>query len=211
SLKSGGAVSASTATPESVEEENSELAAEAQASVEELPSEEAVSVEQESTAAPVEEENQDPITEDLISEFEQAVNEQLNGMNAEKEAESNESLAAEVGDEVDLSSFDEAKSDASNEKVEEAPAVEEPPVETKADEPTAESDSGADDIFGEFVPEAEGSSKDTLNAAVNTDKMLEEMSTLAEDTSDSLEGSALEQELDVEKMMSEAQDLDNKG
>ena len=123
---------------------------------------------------------------------------------ATKEEESEfEDEEKQIGDEIDLSSSTSVDDDNNSQNDE---------VKTQsAQVQVIEEDGGADDIFGEFVPDEESTTKTTTASGnVNTDKMLEEISDLSEvDAGDGV--SALDQDLDVEKMASEAQELDNKG
>ncbi len=137
----------------------------------------------------------DSITDDLISEFEQAVNEQL-GRPSTEEASSGSVSTLEVGQEVEIVDPDNS-SVGTNQEVVDTQAE----VDTLFEKAAAED---ADDIFGEFVPDEE-----VLTKEVNTDKMLEEMSNLASLDSD---GSVnLDEEFDVDKMAKEAQTLGEKG
>ncbi|MCB0392128.1 MAG: hypothetical protein KDD58_12615 [Bdellovibrionales bacterium] len=190
-LKSGGVSNASDNEPEVVED--------IEEGIEEDLIEES-SRDNEVEAEPVA--NDDPITDDLINEFEQAVNEQLGLATKEEESEF-EDEEKQIGDEIDLSSSTSVDDDNNSQNDE---------VKTQsAQVQVIEEDGGADDIFGEFVPDEESTTKTTTASGnVNTDKMLEEISDLSEvDAGDGV--SALDQDLDVEKMASEAQELDNKG
>ncbi len=137
------------------------------------------------------------ITDDLISEFEMAVSEQLGDAAAESRA------GTEVGDEVEIVDPDTAETP--EEPVDAQSAVDDLFNEASA-EPAAEfsaEEEGSDDLFGEFVPEE--------SAGVDTDKMMDEISGLEEVGDADAAGAGLDEALDVEKMESEAQKLDNKG
>lgn len=156
------------------------------------------------------------ITDDLINEFEQAVNEQLGISSKENSSiETPEEEEKEIDKDIESKNSEESPEEDLFEKVSKELAAEklsakEPtvkkvsPTKKKAEEPI-----GADDIFGEFVPEDVQSSD--MSSQVDTHRMLEEMSTLENLPIDESAESTLDQELDVEKMVNEAKNLDSKG
>ena len=219
-LKAGGtsASEPEAPTPEASEEPEPEPEQEPEESLEASPEPEVPS-------------EPEPITDDLISEFEQAVNEQLqataNEESAGEELEtSEEGMATEVGQEIEVEDpnarphnesdmsedsqeesdnlFEQVAKDLSEQAATPKDLIEESKkVNAKASMENQED--GADDIFGEFMP------SDDVVGAVDTDKMLEEMSGLDEVSADDDSGPGLDDALDVEKMASEAQNLDDKG
>lgn len=166
----------------------------------------------------------DAITEDLINEFEHAVNEQL-GLAAEMGKEKEEHLAEEIGEEVEVADLRELPRDE-NVNVEDRreDLFEQVAVELQETQSNGSSENeahasyakmenserpGADDIFGEFVSEQVAAK---ATSSVDTNKMLEEMSVFENlQVQNDEEVSSFEQELDVEKMANEAQNLSNKG
>ncbi len=181
-------------------EENAKLRAE----LEKVAKGGTASIPEETSAVPAEAPAAEPteaLNEDLITEFQQAVSDQAVA------STSGPDLAEKVGDEVEIEdpgdvselvkATEAAAKQAPAAPVAAAPAVTAPTPTATAPAATGEvKDQQQDDILGEFV-----------EAGVDTDKMMAEMTGLAE-AGTATDTEALDGELDIEKMAGEASSLE---